>query len=170
MTFSSSKDSMSNLVTLPVSRVREILAANRAGRKVEQLQGEEYVPEVEEPTYRTEEDSITRFDNKKRSKNRNKNRNKNRQSEAHGSAPKGEGGTPNTDTPTPQPKAENGGHNGGDKGNRNPEGRGHNGGDKGNNSEGRGDHRHRHGNRRRHGNRNGGNGSNNGGSNNKSEN
>lgn len=79
MTFSSSKDSMSNLVTLPISRVREIMAANRAGRKVEQLQGEEFVPEVEEPTYRTEEDSITRFDNKKRSKNRNKNRNKNRQ-------------------------------------------------------------------------------------------
>ena len=75
MTFSSSKDSMSNLVTLPVSRVREILAANRAGRKVEQLQGEEFVPEVEEPTYRTEEDSITRFDGKKRNKNRNKNRN-----------------------------------------------------------------------------------------------
>ena len=170
MTFSSSKDSMSNLVTLPISRVREIMAANRAGRKVEQLQGEEFTPEVEEPTYRTEEDSITRFDNKKRSKNRNKNRNKNRQSEAHGSVPKGEGGTPNTDTPTPQPKAENGGHNGGDKGNNNPDGRGHNGGDKGNNSEGRGDHRHRHGNRRRHGNRNGGNGSNNGGSNNKSEN
>jgi hypothetical protein len=85
MTFSSSKDSMSNLVTLPVSRVREILAANRAGRKVEQLQGEEYVPEVEEPTYRTEEDSITRFDNKKRSKNRNKNRNKNRSNSANGS-------------------------------------------------------------------------------------
>ncbi len=79
MTFSSSKDSMSNLVTLPISRVREIIAANRAGRKVEQLQGEEFVPEVEEPTYRTEEDSITRFDNKKRSKNRNRNRNKNRQ-------------------------------------------------------------------------------------------
>jgi hypothetical protein len=78
MTFSSSKDSMSNLVTLPVSRVREIIAANRAGRKVEQLQGEEFTPEVEEPTYRTEEDSITRFDNRKRSKNRNKNRNKNR--------------------------------------------------------------------------------------------
>ena len=78
MTFSSSKDSMSNLVTLPVSRVREILAANRAGRKVEQLQGEEFVPEVEEPTYRTEEDSITRFDGKKRNKNRNKNRNKSR--------------------------------------------------------------------------------------------
>ena len=84
MTFSSSKDSMSNLVTLPVSRVREIIAANRAGRKVEQLQGEEFTPEVEEPTYRTEEDSITRFDNRKRSKNRNKNRNKNRANGSNG--------------------------------------------------------------------------------------
>ena len=173
MTFSSSKDSLSNLVTLPISRVREIMAANRAGRKVEQLQGEEFTPEVEEPTYRTEEDSITRFDNKKRSKNRNKNRNKNRQGEAHGSAPKGEGGAHNADTQ--QPKAENGG-NSGDKGNhsqenRNHEGRGEN---RNHNSENRGErgergdrNRHGHGNRRRHGNRNGngGNGSNNGGQN-----
>ncbi|MBR5105966.1 MAG: hypothetical protein IKU93_05970, partial [Alistipes sp.] len=62
MTFSTSKDSMSNLVTIPTSRVREILAINRNGGKVDSILGEEYEPQVEEPTYRTEEDSITRFD------------------------------------------------------------------------------------------------------------
>ena len=72
MTFSTSKDSMSNLVTIPTSRVREILAINRNGGKVDSILGEEYEPQVEEPTYRTEEDSITRFDKAK--KNRKKNR------------------------------------------------------------------------------------------------
>ena len=38
MTFSSSKDAMVNVTTLPVSRVREIMALNRAGKKVDQLQ------------------------------------------------------------------------------------------------------------------------------------
>ena len=73
MTFSTSKDSMSNLVTIPVSRVREILAVNRNGGKVESILGEDFEPQVEEPTYRTEEDSITRFDKaKKRKKKKNR--------------------------------------------------------------------------------------------------
>ena len=71
MTFSTSKDSMSNLVTIPVSRVREILAINRNGGKVDSILGEEYEPQVEEPTYRTEEDSITRFDKAKKRKKKN---------------------------------------------------------------------------------------------------
>ena len=75
MTFSTSKDSMSNLVTIPVSRVREILAVNRNGGKVESILGEDYEPQVEEPTYRTEEDSITRFDKAKKRKKKNRNRN-----------------------------------------------------------------------------------------------
>ena len=74
MTFSTSKDSMSNLVTIPVSRVREILAVNRNGGKVESILGEDYEPQVEEPTYRTEEDSITRFDKAKKRKKKNRNR------------------------------------------------------------------------------------------------
>ena len=74
MTFSTSKDSMSNLVTIPVSRVREILAINRNGGKVDSILGEELEPQVAEPTYRTEEDSITRFDKaKKRKKKKNRN-------------------------------------------------------------------------------------------------
>jgi len=74
MTFSTSKDSMSNLVTIPVSRVREILSVNRNGGKVESILGEDFEPQIEEPTYRTEEDSITRFDKaKKRKKKKNRN-------------------------------------------------------------------------------------------------
>ena len=85
MTFSSSKETMANVTTLPVSRVKEILALNRQGKKVEQLQHEDDMrPMVEEPTYRSEEDSITRFDQTKRRKRggRNKNRGgQNRQQE-----------------------------------------------------------------------------------------
>ena len=79
MTFSTSKDSMSNLVTIPVSRVREILAVNRNGGKVDSILGEEYEPQVEEPTYRTEEDSITRFDKAKKRKKKNRNNRNNNQ-------------------------------------------------------------------------------------------
>ena len=73
MSFSSSKDTMSNVVTIPTSRVREIIAANRAGRKVESIVSKDDMPTIEEPTFRTEEDSITRFDNQnKRRRNRNR--------------------------------------------------------------------------------------------------
>ena len=72
MTFSTSKDTMANLVTIPVARVREILTLNRAGQKVESILGEEQKSKVEEPTYRTEEDSITRFDKSKRRNKGNK--------------------------------------------------------------------------------------------------
>ena len=73
LSFSSSKDAMVNVVTIPTSRVREIIAANRAGRKVESIIDKDNMPTVEEPTFRTEEDSITRFDNQhKRRRNRNR--------------------------------------------------------------------------------------------------
>ena len=75
MTFSTSKDSMSNVVTIPVSRVREILSINRNGGKVDSILGEEFEPQVEEPTYRTEEDSITRFDKAKKRKKKKHNHN-----------------------------------------------------------------------------------------------
>ncbi len=80
MSFSSSKDAMVNVVTIPVSRVREIIAANRAGRKVDSIIDKDNMPVVEEPTFRTEEDSITRFDNQnKRRRNRNRRDRDNRQ-------------------------------------------------------------------------------------------
>jgi cell fate regulator YaaT (PSP1 superfamily) len=88
MTFSSSKESWSNLVTISASRVREILAANRNGEKVDSLLGSDYEPEVEEPTYRTEEDSITRFDKaKKRKKKRNKSRGEGEKQQQQGEKP-----------------------------------------------------------------------------------
>lgn len=89
MTFSSSKETMANLQTITAARVREVLAMNRAGKHPEQLQDADQVEDrVEEPTYRAEEDSITRFDKaKRRNKNRNKNRNK---SQNNANAPKQE--------------------------------------------------------------------------------
>ncbi len=76
MTFSSSKDSLSNLVTLPVGRVREIQEMNLAGEKVEQLSEAGTEEETtEEPTYRSEEDSITRFDSKRRKRTGKKRKN-----------------------------------------------------------------------------------------------
>ena len=77
MTFSSSKDTMSNLTTIPATRVEEIQAANRAGKRVDQLQDADEVNDmIEEPTYRSEEDSITRFDKAKRRKKKNKSKSK----------------------------------------------------------------------------------------------
>ena len=105
MTFSSSKETMSNVTTLSVSRVKEILALNRQGKKVEQLQHEDDIrPTVEEPTYRSEEDSITRFDQAKRRKRggRNKNRGgQNRQPEGAN----GQNGQSNASARPAQPDA-----------------------------------------------------------------
>lgn len=102
MMFSSSRDAMANVVTLPVSRVKEILALNRAGKKVDRLQREEdIVVKTEEPTYRSEEDSITRFDNTKR---RNKN-NRKRKINTSGDGAKAMDAKQQTDAkPSRQPK------------------------------------------------------------------
>ena len=88
MSFSTSKDTMSNVVTIPVSRVREILAMNRAGKKVESIVEEDSAAMVEEPTYRTEEDSITRFDNqnRRRRKGRDKGRDRRDRAQHHAEA------------------------------------------------------------------------------------
>ena len=68
MQFSSSKEALVNVTTLSVERVKEIQALNRAGKKVDRLIAEQDLPAAaEEPTYRSEEDSITRFDGKRRS-------------------------------------------------------------------------------------------------------
>ena len=89
MSFSSNKDSMSNVVTIPTSRVREIIAMNRAGKKVDSIIDKDSVVTVEEPTYRTEEDSITRFDNQNKRRRKNKGRDKQREQREH--KPKHEG-------------------------------------------------------------------------------
>ncbi len=66
MSFSTSKDTMANVVTIPTSRVREIVAMNRAGKKVGSIVDANSSAVAEEPTFRTEEDSITRFDKQNR--------------------------------------------------------------------------------------------------------
>lgn len=71
MTFSSSKETLANLTTLTVERVKEIMEQNRAGKRVERLQPDDDMPAgPDEPTYGAEsvEDSITRFDKAKRRK------------------------------------------------------------------------------------------------------
>ena len=82
MTFSTSKGAMVNLTTLPISRVKEIMAINRAGEKAETLLGDSENEKVAEPTYRHEEDSITRFDGKGKRNKRNKRRGGKEKSEA----------------------------------------------------------------------------------------
>ena len=78
MSFSSAPNSLTNLITLPIERVREIISLNRRGIKVDQLVSENSTPVEHEPDYVNVigEDSITRFDkSKKRRSGRNKNRN-----------------------------------------------------------------------------------------------
>lgn len=79
MTFSSSKEAMANVTTLSVARVKEIMSLNRQGRKADQLRDiDDTIPAAEEPTYRSEEDSITRFDQAKRRKRGGRNRGQDR--------------------------------------------------------------------------------------------
>lgn len=73
MSFSSSKDAIVNMVTLPVSRVWEIININKTGKKVDQLQREEDMPKPsDEPKFCSTEDSITRFDSSKGNKRNNR--------------------------------------------------------------------------------------------------
>ena len=132
MTFSTSKDSMSNLVTIPTSRVREILAVNRNGGKVDSILGEDFEPQVEEPTYRTEEDSITRFDKaKKNRKKKNRNRgNSDEKREAKQAEQKAGDNKPNENKAAEnkgnENKGEHKGNNGGHGGHRHHKHRHHN--------------------------------------------
>ncbi len=78
MSFSSAPNSITNLITLPIARVREIIALNRRGVKVDTLLSENVNTVEYEPDYVNVigEDSITRFDkSKKRRGGRNRNRN-----------------------------------------------------------------------------------------------
>ena len=108
MTFSSSKEAMVNATTLPVSRVREILALNRQGKKPDRLQHADSLrDEPEEPTYRAEEDSITRFDQAKRRKRGGRNRGRGEKT------PQGE-----TQSAAPQQQRRDGGENAGERSDR----------------------------------------------------
>ena len=176
MTFSSSKDAMVNVTTLPVSRVREIMALNRAGKKVDQLQhADDIRPIAEEPTYRSEEDSITRFDSAKRRNKRGRNRGKQNGQEGQNEQPSQETGQERSQAqPGQQPQQErperrqrrndrsrnSENRNGGDRrnGNRNEaaprnNGNGNNGGNNGAEGNTNGGERREGGNRRNNRNR-----------------
>ncbi len=84
MGFSSDPSSSINVITIPVSRVREIIRQNRKGIKVERLQLDAPEEVLEEPDYKNVvgEESITRFDNnnkvrRKRGANNGGEKNKN---------------------------------------------------------------------------------------------
>ena len=135
MTFSTSKDSMSNLVTIPVSRVREILSVNRNGEKVESILGEDFEPQVEEPTYRTEEDSITRFDKAKKRKKKKNRHNSDERRETRDESKEGKEGNANNGSQNAQSVQQ--GNQGGQDGQQS--------GQQGNNRHNR-PHKHRHNN------------------------
>lgn len=107
MTFSSDPHMAANTVTLPVSRVKEIIAANRKGVKVERLLSEEQMAAAtaapEEPGYKNVvgDESITRFD-KEKSKSRNR--------RSRGGKGKGKANAENGEKGAPAPKQENKGN------------------------------------------------------------
>ena len=72
MSFSTSKNTIANLTTISIERVKTILAINRAGEKAETLIGSDTEEVIKEPTYRSEEDSNTRFDGKSKRNKKNK--------------------------------------------------------------------------------------------------
>ena len=76
MQYSSAPNMAANIVTLPVERVREIIALNKQGIKVDSLRGENNAQKVEKQVdYENVvgQDSLTRFDKKKKKKRRNPN-------------------------------------------------------------------------------------------------
>lgn len=119
MSFSTSREAIVNSKTISVQRVREIMAANRDGRKVDTLEASTDMANIVEPSYCVAEDSITRFDKRKKNKRKNKN---NKQASAQPQQHNHD--TPNVSQNTPSNGAEaqkggnggNGGNGGGRRG------------------------------------------------------
>ena len=119
MSFSTSREAIVNSKTISVQRVREIMAANRDGRKVDTLEASTDMANIVEPSYCVAEDSITRFDKRKKNKRKNKN---NKQASAQPQQHHHD--TPNASQNTPSNGAEaqkggnggNGGNGGGRRG------------------------------------------------------
>lgn len=73
--YSKAGEKIENLVPVPVARVKEIIQANRAGKKVERIvQEKEAKPKVEKLNFEagSANDSITRFDTPQHSDNRSR--------------------------------------------------------------------------------------------------
>ncbi|MDO4190094.1 MAG: regulatory iron-sulfur-containing complex subunit RicT [Bacteroidales bacterium] len=79
MTYTSAPGMTSNLITISVDRVKEIIALNNQGIKVESLTDRSNTEEQITMDYENVvgQDSLTRFDQEKRQKNKRRNRNNN---------------------------------------------------------------------------------------------
>lgn len=80
------KDNTSKIVGLSVDKVHEIIELNRRGVLIDDLENEvETVDKGDELDYQNivGQESLTRFDDKRRNKNKNKNKNKNRPSQGN---------------------------------------------------------------------------------------
>jgi hypothetical protein len=93
MQYSSSPNVAANIIALPVERVKEIMALNKQGIKVDLLTGNNKTQKVEKNTdYENVvgQDSLTRFDKKKKNKKNRRNENSfgnNRPNEARNANP-----------------------------------------------------------------------------------
>ena len=126
ITYSTDKNFMANIVTIPARRAFEIINMNRRGEKPESLLEAAKKNEPQQPVDLVEQESLTRFDKRK---GNNNNRKKKRKGESNGnnegaatnsnkpqqprdSQPKGEGRPPKAENRPPKgenrpPKAEN---------------------------------------------------------------
>lgn len=119
ITYSTDKNFMANIVTIPARRAFEIINMNRRGEKPESLLEAAKKNEPQQPVDLVEQESLTRFDKRK---GNNNNRKKKRKGESNGnnegattngnkpqqprdSQPKGEGRPPKAENRPP--KAEN---------------------------------------------------------------
>jgi len=102
MTYSTSKDFMANVITLPVERVKQIIQLNRKGIKVDNLLEVEEVKEKNEFGDILTEDGLDRFDKTKKNKNR-KNRDKPRPVQASDQQLPGNRNQQGKPTPNGQP-------------------------------------------------------------------
>ncbi|MDR1729431.1 MAG: hypothetical protein LBR52_02080 [Prevotellaceae bacterium] len=74
MQYSSSPNMAANIVALPVERVKEIIALNKQGIKVDSLEGDNKDTKEKRVDYENVvgQDSLTRFDKKKKNKSKNR--------------------------------------------------------------------------------------------------
>ncbi len=109
VTFTTEKNQPTNLVTLPLERVWEIVALNKQGVQPDSLRPEGDQPEVEKPAFGDiiGQDSISRFDKKKKKKKSRgsaASKAKNKEGSAAGAQPSKENG----DQPKQDNKSKNG--------------------------------------------------------------
>lgn len=97
VTYSTDKHLAANLVTLTTKRVFEIINMNKRGEKPERLEAGEAAAPVK-PADLVEQESLTRFDKRKKNRNKRKNNDKNRAN----TAPKDAEATPQKEEKTAQ--------------------------------------------------------------------